>query len=393
MTTLALQVLPTGPSAPDYADIFQELRIAAWGIFGSDADLDPDSQDGQLLAVFARAIFDANQAAIDTYNSFSPATAQGQALSSNVKINGIARLVPTNSQCVVTIVGQAGTTINNGSIGDNLNLGTVWNLPPVVVVPIGGAIDVTATCTQPGAFAAQAHTLTSILTPTLGWQTVDNAAIATPGQPLESDATLRKRQSISVSFPASAIVEGIYAAISNLAGVGRLAIYENETDVTDGNGIPSHSISTVVEGGDVTLIANAIKSRKPPGTGTYGTTSKVVFDSKGVPLTINFFALTLVTITVNVTIKALPGYISSTGVAVRQAIVDFINTLTIGEISYLNRLFSPANLGGVGLGTTFAVTSLKQSRASDAPPAVQDVPIAFNEAASSVIANVVLTVT
>ncbi len=72
---------------------------------------------------------------IAAYNSFSPGFAQGAGLSSIVKINGIARKVPSNSQCVVTIVGQAGAQITNGIIGDNLNLGTQWALPALVTIP------------------------------------------------------------------------------------------------------------------------------------------------------------------------------------------------------------------------------------------------------------------
>jgi hypothetical protein len=37
---------------------------------------------------------------------------------------------------------------------------------------------------------------------------------------------------------------------------------------------------------------------------------------------------------------------------------------------------------------TYNVTSILQSRPSDAPPAVQDVPIAFNEATTCLIVNV-----
>ena len=54
MATLGIQILPTGPLAPSYADILQALRNSFWSIYGSDADLDDDSQDGQMLAVFAQ---------------------------------------------------------------------------------------------------------------------------------------------------------------------------------------------------------------------------------------------------------------------------------------------------------------------------------------------------
>ena len=39
---------------------------------------------------------------------------------------------------------------------------------------------------------------------------------------------------------------------------------------------------------------------------------------------------------------------------------------------------------------TYNITSILQSRPSDAPPAVQDVPIAFNEATVCIAANVTI---
>src|SRR5581483_3778628 len=105
MATLAAQIGPDGISAPDYADIFRQLQNAFWSIYGTDANLAADSQDGQMIAIFAQAIYDANQLAIKTYNDFSPATAQGAGLSSVVKTNGLARQVASRSTAVVTITG------------------------------------------------------------------------------------------------------------------------------------------------------------------------------------------------------------------------------------------------------------------------------------------------
>jgi len=391
MATLAAQITPAGISAPSYADIFAELQYLYWSIYGSDADLDADTQDGQFLAVLAQAIYDNNQLAIAIYNAFSPTFAQGAGLSSLVKINGLARRSPSNSSAVVTVVGVAGTSINNGLIGSQLGANTQWALPALVVIPVGGSIDVTATCTQPGNFAAGAGTLTAILTPTRGWQSVTNAEDAIPGLPVESDADLRQRQAVSTSLPAMTTLESIYAAIANLSGVGRLMVYENDTDVADGNGIPAHSISAVVGGGDVQQIAAAIASKKSPGTGTYGTTVEVVVDDNGVPDTIRFYELTLVDIKVEVDITAQQGYVSTTGDALVAAVAAFISGLAIGEDSYLSRLYSPANSGGTGLGATYVVTAIKQARTGPVEPA--DVAISFNEAAVCAIGDITLNVT
>lgn len=391
MATLAPQITATGISAPDFENIRQQLRIQYWGIYGADANLDPDSQDGQWIDVLAAALNECNQAVIAAYNAFSPATAQGAGLSSVVKINGLKRGVPSNSQAVVTISGVAGTVITGGTVGDSLSLGTVWTLPAVVTISDTGTVDVTATCTKEGSVPAVPGSLTEILTPTLGWQSVTNAAAASPGNAIETDAALRARQEISTAGPSTAIIDGITAAISSINGVGRLKVYENDSDVTDGNGVKSHSIAAIVSGGDADAIASAIALRKPPGTGTAGTVVKVVPDSRGMPRTIRFYELATVPISLHITIKNVGGYISTTGDTLKASVAAFINSLDIGEDVYLTRNFSPANLGGVGEGATFVVTQILQARDAGVQAAA-DIVIAFNEAAICRVDDIVLTV-
>src|SRR6185503_1528966 len=114
-------------------------------IFGADAYLGSDSQDGQLLAIFAAAINDCNAACVASYNSRSPSTAQGAGLDAAVKINGLLRNGATASTVVLTIVGVAGTVITNGVAGDSN--GNSWALPTSVTIPGGGSISVAAICT------------------------------------------------------------------------------------------------------------------------------------------------------------------------------------------------------------------------------------------------------
>lgn len=67
-----------GISVPQYSDILTFMKTQYRAIHGDDAYLESDSQDGQFLAIVAAAINDCNAAAVAIYNSFSPATAQGQ---------------------------------------------------------------------------------------------------------------------------------------------------------------------------------------------------------------------------------------------------------------------------------------------------------------------------
>lgn len=393
LPTLAAQVDGNGITAPSFADILASLKATYQSIYGADAYLEPDSQDGQLLAVFAGAVHDANQMAIAVYNSFSPTFAQGAGLSALVKINGLARLIPSNSSVVLTLVGQAGTVINNGMVGDGAASGSRWLLPALVVIPVGGSIAVTATCEDTGAIAAAPGTITRILTPTRGWQTVTNPASAALGAPVESDATLRKRQTVSTALPSQSILTGIIGAVANLDGVTRYAAVENDTSATDANGIPAHSVSVIAEGGDVQDIARAIALKKTPGTGTFGTTTEIVIDPKGVPETINFFVLTSVPLTVEISITALPGYVSTTADVIKQAVVDFLNGLEIGRDSYLSKITSVANLlDDPTLGDTFNLTLVRQRRDLVALAAA-DVVIAFNEAVTCIVGDITLIVT
>lgn len=405
MATLAAQITSTGISAPSYADIYAQLQNMYYQIYGSDCDLDSDSQDGQMIAIFAQGIHDCNQTAIAVYNAYSPNFAQGAGLSSVVKINGIRRDVPTASMAPITITGTVGTPIVGVLIGDDLGLGTQW-LVPNCVIGDDGTVSVVATCTTPGAVAAAEGTLTEILNPIFGWQEVTNTDAATLGDPAETDSALRQRQTQSTSLPAQTPLEAIYANVAEVAGVQRLQIYENDTDSTNGLGIPSHSVCVVAQGGDPVAICAAIAAVKNPGTGTYGTTSEVIIDENGVPDTIHFFVLAEIGITVDITIEPLAGWVTGTGVLIQQSVAQFLNDLDIGVIDYVNRLWAPANLSGDvattatgmtqaqldALSVTYNITSLTQA-ATPAMPTYADVAILFNQAASGSVGAVNITVT
>lgn len=382
---LSATVDASGITAPDYQTILSTLTGFFRQIYGEDAYLEPDSKDGQWVAVIALAIHDANNMAINVFNSFSPATAQGRALENNVKINGIAKNAASQSTADVVITGQVGTQITNGVVRDAN--GVSWSLPSSVVIDTTGQVTVTATCQISGAIVALPGDLSVIGTPTRGWQSVTNPQAASTGQPTESDAELRIRQSRSVSLPSRTVLEGIIGGIATLPDVERYRGYENDTSITDSNGIPSHSIAIVVDGGDSTQIANTIATKKTPGTGTYGTTVVPVTDQYGITRNISFFRKTSVPVYVRVTLKPLTGYTNSVGVAIQNAIADYINTIPIGDPVLLHRLFVPANLNGSG--TVYDLTDLQIGKTPGSlSPA--NIVVAFIEAVTSDPVNVVV---
>ena len=359
LASYAPTVNSAGISSPSYADILDTLQTAYRNIYGQDIYLGSDSQDGQWLGLIAQAIFDCGQVSVAVFNQYSPATAIGAGLSSVVKINGIARRVPTNSQVALTLVGQSETEIIDGQVGDDQHLGTVWLLPNVVTIPVSGTITVTAVCSAPGAITAQTGTLTNILTPVPGWQTVTNAQQAAPGAPVESDAQLRLRQSRSAALPAATTLDGIFAAVAAVPGVLRLQAYQNDTEFTNADGLPAHNISIVVEGGDVNAVAKAIQIKKPPGIPTFGTTTVTVLDSRGMPDVINFYELGLFTMSALVIGTPIsPNYLVTTAGLVQQAVAQYLNTLEIGQDVEIGDVYSPAKLNGAD---AVAATGLTQA--------------------------------
>ena len=121
---LSATVTAEGISAPDYQTVLDTITGYFQQIYGSDSYIDPDSKDGQMVALVALAIHDANNTAITVYRSFSPSTALNDALTSNVKINGISRRAATNSTVDELLVGEPGTIITNGSVKDTN--GIIW---------------------------------------------------------------------------------------------------------------------------------------------------------------------------------------------------------------------------------------------------------------------------
>lgn len=396
----AVVMTPAGPSAPAYADILGWLQAQYQSIFGADVYLGSDSQDGQWLAVLASAFNDCNSAVLAVYSAFSPATAQGNSLSSNVKLNGITRQVATNSTATVTVVGVAGTAIIGGIVQDAAQI--KWNLPATVNIPASGQASVTATCQQAGAVNAVPGSISTIITPQLGWQSVSNPTAAVPGSPVELDSALRLRQAVSVAGPAQTTLAAIVGAVAAVAGVTRYTGYENVTGAVDQYGFPPGAIAIVTEGGDATAIATAIANKKTAGPPTAGSVSETIQDQYGIPRTIKFSPVASQRITVAISLRAINGYTATIGAKIQQAVANYINGLRINGNVFLFRLANPANLSSYVLessgasvaadpdGQTYELMSLAASIYPNTPAAA-DVVIGFGQAATCNPADVVIT--
>ncbi len=340
MAYIAPYIDSTGIHIPAYTDIVNSLIASAQSIYGADIYLGADSQDYQMISAFASMVNDANLLSQAVYNARSPATAIGAGLDAVVAINGIARLPAVASTATLTITGTAGTTITGGIVQDAN--GYNWGLPSPTIIGSNGTVTVVATCQTAGAISAPANTITTIVTPTLGWTSVTNPTAATVGSATETDSALRSRQAISTAQPSVTVLEGLEGELAALSGVTRFQVYENDTNTANSLGIPANSICCVVEGGTSSEIANAIWARKTPGCGTFGTTTVDVTDQYNVVTPINFDTVDYTQIVIAYTVKMLNGYTSDTTAAIQASGASYTNGIPIGQMVYISGLFGAA---------------------------------------------------
>lgn len=391
MAYAAPTITAAGLTIAAYADILADNLAIFLSIYGQNNYLGNEQPIYQMLSAISAKQADTNLGLQLLYDSKSPQTAIGAALDSLIKLNGLVRNSAFPSTCVVTLSGSPNTNIAQGVIRDAN--GILWDLPANTVISNSGTATATATCETPGPIAANANTLTGINSPQAGWTSVTNANPAIVGEGVETDSALRARQTLSVSLPALTTLDSTLAAIAATAGVTRYNVLENPTGSTDSFGNPAHSLTAVVEGGTNLAVATAIYGKHGIGCFTNGTTSQVVTDPfTGSTFTVNFDRPTYETIYVSLSVHGLIGYTSAVLPLIQAALVNYLNSLQIGEAVTLSALYAIAQTVIPNLTQpTFSIRALTLGT-SASPTGTSDLTLTFNEVAQSATANIVITV-
>lgn len=375
-----------GLHIPTYADIRDDLVEQFKSIYGQDIYLENDSQDYQMISVFALKTYDTMQLLQIVYNNHSPKTAVGTGLDSLVKLNGIRRKEASHSTCEVTLTGTAGTSIAAGVVEDES--GNQWTLPENIVLH-DSTIQVTATCVPLGAIEAAAGTINKIVNPQKGWTAVTNNDAAVPGRPVETDEQLRYRQMLSVAIPSQNMLDSTIAGLASVVGVTRYKVYDNDTNETDTNGIPGHSIAAIVEGGTDAEIAKQIYLRKGPGGGTFGEIATTYINSDGLQTIVRFSRPTYVPININVQLKPGKSYTSSVAATLKSNIDKYIKSLDIGYNVTITGILTAVSAAVTNATLpNFLLSGITINKEGETP-GVMDVAIAYNEVAS--VGSIVIT--
>ena len=383
----------TGIHIPNYIDLRDQLIEEMKQIFGQDIYIENDSADYQMISILAKKIFDSYSMGMLAYNNRTPNTAIGTGLDNNVAFADIQRKSSTYSSVQLTITGANGTSLKGCyALDENDNR---WNIPDTVI-PETGMITVDAICSVSGNISALPNTVNKIGTPLFGWYSVNNNNAATPGTDVETDAELRGRFSLAIRSPSLTVFESLSAAISALEGVSRISGFENDTSAESTGteppnipaGLPPHSVTFIVEGGEDDQVAKAIYSKKTPGCYTNGTTAVQIVSEMGNIITIRFYRPTYVEVFAQIKVTKLPYWNDRYSDEIKNAIYDYIKGLEISDNVYNSMIWFVANSVMSDFANPAFVIKEVLLGKEEGSLTNSDVEVNFNEAAETSVSNI-----
>lgn len=336
---------------PSYLDLLDAYEVKAKELFGSSINLSVRSPLGIFLRIFAWFSGLLWQLAEDTYNSGFLDTAAGISLSRMGAFIGIRRLAAQKATGAITISGDAGAKIYAGFLAQSGSGQRFVTLEDAIIGQDGTVSVPIQACKAGPEGNVAAGAISAIVTPVAAAIEVTNPGPTIGGRDRETDQEFRERYAKSVDKPGGSNADAIRAGILEVEGVVAASVWENETDETDEDGLPPHSVEAIVYGGPDAGIATAIHARKSAGIQTNGDKSYKLMDASGRMRTIYFSRPTTVPVYLKISdLQINDDYAGDE--AVKAALIQYIGTdegdltasgLGIGESVYYNRLLCPIN--------------------------------------------------
>jgi len=321
-----------------------EQRVSA-ALGGVDLTGGPEHQVIGILAEELAIAWEALQAIHGAWGD----EASGILLDKLAAITGTKRRAATHSRVAATVNLNAGITLPAGSqAAVDGNPDAVFELVEDVE-NTGGApddIDAVFEALETGPVASPAGSLTQIVTPVSGWNSLTNAAAADPlGRDVALDPELRTQRRIELAGAGAGPVAATRAAVAEIEEILEVQVFENTSMVVDADGRPPKSIEAVIWDGaapaaDDDEVAQAIWDKKGGGIEAHGVgSSGMATDAlTGQEHTVEFTRASQLNPTIVATVVLEPGTAAGWEAAAEQAIVDRGGEYLVGEDAYASQL-------------------------------------------------------
>lgn len=258
----------TGIVVPNTDEQLSQVQTDFTDIWGGDLSLEPATPQGRLIEVnttLRQQVLRANATVLNSFNVKYAVGSQLDALGSAVLVY---RLYAQPTKTIGVVTGIANTIIPAGSQVQTA-AGDIYESLANVTIPASGSASVYFQSVQTGAIPCVQNTMTTILTPVTGWETVNNPDPPIFGYETETDDAYRQRITYAQQ-QATGYNDSIKGVLAGVAGIVSSYFNENTTSqeiVDNGITLAPHSICVVVDGGLTQDIANALATAKDVGCG------------------------------------------------------------------------------------------------------------------------------
>ena len=384
-------VTPRGFVPKPFSVILEELKLLAKQEFGDDIDLSENSRFLRFIEIIAKREDELWQLAEKIYYSAFIDFATGQSLDNIAALVGYKRIPARRATGTVVfsrstpatsdIIIPAGTRVatSDGSV--------IFQTTDAVILQTGQTqVEAPIEAVEPGSHGnVAANTITKIVDPISGIESVNNPNPTEGGRNAETDEEFRYRIKTTIQSLGKATLDAIKAAVMRVEGVKAVKIEENDTmnDYTAEGGLPPKSFRVFVWGGDDQAIAQAIFDAKPAGIRPYGSVSAIAYDIDGNPHIIYFERPTEIPIYVDVTV------VTSSNVTeqqIKDVVKDYFDSLGVGDdVVYSKLLAKIVEIEGV------EDAILKIGKTSP-PDGTSNIEIADNEVAITDDTKITVTI-
>ena len=343
-------IVPSGFNIKTQSEILTEMQQVALQEISPNLDLQPPDPIAVLLGIGSGQFSDLWELALALYNGMDPDQATDDQLTSLSLITGTPREPATSTlvnSCTIVVTSAvsfpAGTMFASIA-GQPTNVFT--NTGDFTTLAAGTVTGVEFVCLQAGPIPCNAGTLTVISVPLSGWSSITNTSKGLTGSNIQTDSSLRQTRQQELEAAGTTSAAAIQAAIlremnpaqspltipfilssgansgpspgsqytnpytitSQVTGV---TVLSNDTNATDGNGLPAHSLEAIAYAGgtqtaeDDAALAALIQSYKSAGISTNpsANTVQIVIDTQGTSEAIHFTRPVAVPIYVSIAVK------------------------------------------------------------------------------------------
>lgn len=342
-------------------EIVEDMKTRAIGLLGDDINLAISGPLGILLELFSWPISLVWAGLEQVYSAYYIGTSTGQDLDNLAKNIAISRIRGAKAQGEIIVSGEEGTLIPSGfRVSTDTYPAIIYETTSDAIIDQNGEKEMPVVAVEQGSSGnVTSNSITEIINPKSGIDSVTNPEPTSGGRDRETDAEFRARYLESLDRPGGSTINSIRANILENTGSISCIVLQNTTNETDENGLPPKSFEAITLGGEDAEIAEAILEKSPGGIEPFGQIGIYVEDDSGNDQLVSFSRATQVDIYCEIELDVSGDYPQDGDEQVINRIVDYIggiNTdgdsvsgLSISEDVIRNKLIAAVikNVSGV----------------------------------------------